>query len=205
MRLSRMVTLGAVSITILAAAGYGASIAQAASTHTQAPAGQAGNQDKDSHAAKYGIGEVLVDRGDGAGAVIWATYSTALGSPVGDTASGEFVFTCKNVTDGCNVSLKAYATKDGYLVYPRIVLTKQDNANGYVHGCEYGDGVNNEGGLATLTRMPSAITVGYGSTFDCGGNQTGSPDGVPYLNVPGASGQGIHYYVSTTWTFVKAP
>jgi hypothetical protein len=205
MRLSRALTLSAASVTILAAAGYGASIAQAASTHAQGPAGQGGNQDKNSRAVKYGIGEVLVDRGDGAGAVVWATYSTSLGSPVGDTASGEFVFTCKNVTNGCNVSLQAYATKDGYQVYPRIVLTKQDNTNGYVHGCEYGDGINNEGGLATLTKTPSPITVGYGSTFDCDGNQTGSPDGVSYLNVPGASGQGIHYYVSTTWTFEKVP
>jgi hypothetical protein len=174
-------------------------------TAAQGPAGPAGQQGpagQGAQALPYGIGEVQVDRGTGP--VTWAVNSTTLGSPVGDTASGEFEFTCSNVTAGCNISLKAYATAAGYEVYPRIVVTKQDNDTGDIEACEYGDGANNEGGLSALTTAASPVTVGYGSTWDCGGNQTGSPDSASYLNVPGAAGEGEHYYVQTTWSFQKA-
>ena len=168
------------------------------------PAGQQGPAGEDAQALPYGIGEVQVDRNGTGKPSTWAVYSTTLGSPVGDTASGEFEFTCSDVTDGCNISLQAYATAAGYGVYPRIVVTKQDNTTGDIQACEYGDGANNKGGVSALTTAASPVTVGYGSTWDCGGNQTGSPDSAQHLNVPGAAGEGEHYYVQTTWSFLKA-
>src|ERR1700722_4802656 len=168
------------------------------------PAGQQGHAGEDAQALPYGIAEVQVDRNGSGKPSTWGVYSTTLGSPVGDTASGEFEFTCSDVADGCNISLQAYATAAGYQVYPRIVVTKQDNNTGDIQACEYGDGANNAGGLSALTTAASPVTVGYGSTWDCGGNQTGSPDSAQHLNVPGAAGEGEHYYVQTTWSFVKA-
>jgi hypothetical protein len=82
----RVVTLSAASVTILAVAGLGAGIAQASSTHAQAPASSSDHHGDDE--TPYGIAEVHVDRHDGNGPVTWATYSTTLGSPVGDTTSG---------------------------------------------------------------------------------------------------------------------
>jgi hypothetical protein len=68
---------------------------------------------------------------------------------------------------------------------------------------------NNEGGVADLSTSssdPTAVDLGVGSTFDCGSAvQTGTPaDGVDHINVPGSSGQGIHYDAFTTLTFKKA-
>jgi hypothetical protein len=167
--------------------------------------GAPGAPGANAQALPYGIGEVLVDTGS-VPVIPWAVYSTTLGSPSpgGDTTSGEFEFTCKNVANGCNVSLQAYATAPGYKVYPRIILTKQDNTTEDVQACEYGDGTDNGGGTAALTNQASAVTVGYGSTWDCGGNEASSPNGAPSINVPGAAGEGEHYYVQTTWSFLKA-
>jgi hypothetical protein len=166
----------------------------------QGPAGPQGPAGKDAQALPYGIANVQVD------GTTWATYSTTIGSPVGDTASGAVRFTCKNATDGCNVSLQAYSTASGYAVYPRIILEKEDNSDGAKLTCEYADGTNNEGGVADLTGSAQTVDLGVGSTFDCGSTvQTGTPaDGVDHINVPGASGQGIHYDVFTTLTFTKA-
>lgn len=168
--------------------------------------GQAGPQGpagKDAQALPYGIANVQVD------GTTWATYSTTIGSPVGDTASGAVRFTCKNVTDGCNVSLEAYSTVSGTTLYPRLILEKEDNTNGAKLTCEYADGSTNDGGvtlLGTSATDPTKIGLGIGSTFDCGSTvQTGSPQGAVYqINVPGASGQGIHYDVFATLTFKKA-
>lgn len=163
----------------------------------QGPAG------KNAQALPYGIANVQVD------GTTWATYSTTIGSPVGDTASGAVRFTCKNATAGCNVSLQAYSTADGVTVYPRLILEKEDNTNGAKLTCEYADGSTNDGAvtaLGTSATDPTVVPLAVGSTFDCGSTvQTGSPGGeVLHINVPGASGQGIHYDVFTTLTFKKA-
>ena len=152
----------------------------------------------------YGVGQVWINTKYGT--TQWAQYETVeAGAPGGDQASGEFRFTC-TLADGCDLSLKAYSTADGYTVYPRIVLEKEDNTTGDKLTCEYADGTNNEGGTAALTGTAATINLGVGSTFDCGSTvQTGTPaDGVDHINVPGATGQGIHYDANVTLTFVKA-
>ncbi|HEX5115925.1 MAG TPA: hypothetical protein VFW65_12075 [Pseudonocardiaceae bacterium] len=139
----------------------------------------------------------------------WAQYETAeLGSPVGDQASGTVRFTCKNATDGCDVSLQGYSTADGWSVYPRIVLEKEDNTTGAKLTCEYADGADNNGATQPLTgtaAAPTTVMLGIGSTADCGGSQTGAqPSSVDHINVPGAAGQGIHYDAFVTLTFTKS-
>ncbi|HEX4254401.1 MAG TPA: hypothetical protein VH089_04890 [Streptosporangiaceae bacterium] len=149
----------------------------------------------------FGVGQVKVD------STTWAQYDAAeLGAPGGDDTSGTVRFTCKNATDGCNVSLSAYSTGTGWTVYPRLVLEKEDNSTGAKLTCEYADGSTNEGGTTALTGTAKVVPLGVGSTFDCGSaTQTGTaPDGVTSINVPGATGQGIHYDVFTTLTFIKA-
>lgn len=166
-------------------------------------------------ATTFGVGQVVVDRHDGAAGasnpVVWAQYSAAeLGSPIGDQASGTFRFTCKNATVGCDVSMRAYSTATGYTVYPRLDVQK-DTTDPTKKYCEYADGINNEVGPETgfssaLSSTATAITLGVGGSFDCGGSQTGSPaDGVASFNVPGANdGVGIHYDVAVSLTFMKS-
>jgi hypothetical protein len=154
-------------------------------------------------ATTFGVGQVQVD------GATWAQYDAAeLGAPGGDGTSGTVRFTCKKAA-GCNVSLAAYSTAKGWAVYPRILLQTEDNVNGYKKTCEYADGSNNEGAttaLGTDAAHPTAVPLGIGSTYDCGSSvQTGTPpDGVTSINVPGdATGEGLHYDVFTTLTFVK--
>ena len=52
----------------------------------------------------YGVATVNVSRG-GQPATAWATYSTALGSPVGDNTGGVFRFTCSTANAPCTVSV----------------------------------------------------------------------------------------------------
>ena len=150
----------------------------------------------------FGVGQVKI------GTTVWAQYETAeLGAPGGDQASGTFRFTCKTTT-GCDLSLSAYSTAPrGWTVYPRILIqTEDNNNNGYKKTCEYADGSNNEGATTALTGTAKPVPLGVGSTFDCGSTTqlSPAPDGVTSINVPGATGQGLHYDVFTTLTFVKA-
>jgi hypothetical protein len=162
-------------------------------------------------ATTFGIGQVLVHTSlTSPTPSVWAQYEVSeLGAPGGDQAGGTFRFTCKNATDGCDVSLQAYSTGDGWTVYPRIVMQKESNVDGSESTCEYADGVNNEvspetGFSAVLPTAPTALTLGIGSTADCGGSQTGTqPDGVASINVPGATGQGDHYDAAVTLSFVR--
>lgn len=88
----------------------------------QGPQGPQGNPGKPAPTPSYGIAEVLVSRG-GAAPTPWATYSTSLGSPVGDTASGTFRFTCSTAKAPCALSAEAYTTSNGTVtVYPRILM-----------------------------------------------------------------------------------
>jgi hypothetical protein len=151
-------------------------------------------------ATTFGIGDVQID------GATWAQYDAAeLGAPGGDGTSGTFRFTCHKDA-GCDVALKAYSTGTGWTVYPRILLQTEDNTSGVKKTCEYADGSTNENGTTALTGTAATVPLGVGSTFDCGSTtQTGTaPDGVQFINVPGDSaGEGLHYDVFTTLTFVK--
>lgn len=171
----------------------------------QGPQGPAG---QNAQALPYGIGEVLVDRGKGASP--WATYSTTLGSPVGDTTGGSFRFTCNNTANGCNVSFQAYATVQNYFVYPRLLIVKVSQATGAYSDCEYADGVDNENDPGAITTTAAPVELGIGGTLDCGSTvQTttsadvtpdkGSGYDVSEINVPG----GYYYDVFTTLTFTN--
>lgn len=146
----------------------------------------------------YGIAQVLVKRGTGA-AGVWATYSTTLGSPVGDTTSGTFRFTCSTTNALCDVTVQAYTTSTGTVkVYPRILIYKSSIDTGQVFGqCEYGDGTDNNGGTATLTTTVAPITLGIGGSLDCGSAQAYPADGVAtHIQVPAG-----YYDVFSTFVF----
>jgi hypothetical protein len=186
--------------------------AEAAGTGPAGPAGPQGAKGDTGPAGPqgapavntFGVGQLWINTKFGL--TQWAQYETTeAGAPGGDQASGEFRFTC-TLTDGCDLSLKAYSTGDGYTVYPRIVLEKEDNTTGAKLTCEYADGTNNEGGTQDLTDTAATVLMGIGSTADCGSTvQTGTPaDGVDHINVPGSTGQGIHYDANITLTFAKA-
>jgi len=178
---------------------------QKGATGARGPAGPPG---KNAQALPYGIGQVLVDRG--AGATPWATYSTTLGSPVGDTESGTFRFTCKTVPAGCNLSVQAYTTASGYKVYPRVLIYKTDatGATPVMSTCEYADGSDNNGAMTavgTSAASPTLVPLGIGGSLDCGSTVQSIPANgvVDSINVPGAAGEGMHYDVFTTLTFTK--
>lgn len=150
-------------------------------------------------ATTFGVAQFTV------GTATWAQYTAPeLGAPGGDQAGGVVRFTCRDAVNGCDVSLKAYSTAEGWAVYPRIVLEKEDNTNGAKLTCEYADGANNDGGVAALTATAATVKLGIGSTADCGGAQTGTqPGSVDFINVPGATGQGLHYDAFVTLTFAR--
>ena len=166
----------------------------------QGPKGDKGDPGQKAPAPTYGIAQVLVSRG-GNTAVPWATYSTSLGSPVGDTTSGTFRFTCSTTNAPCVLSAQAYTTDSGTVkLYPRILIYKSDINTGQVSGeCEYADGTDNNGGQATLTQTAAPITLGIGGSLDCGSSQTYPPNGVASeIDVPAG-----YYDVFSTFTFSK--
>ena len=150
----------------------------------------------------FGVGQIFINTKYGN--TKWASFTAPLlGAPEGDQASGVFRFTC-TLADGCDLTLKAYSTADGWAVYPRILLTHEDNTNGAKKTCEYADGVDNDGGVADLTDTATEVPLGIGSTPDCGSTvQTSVSGAVDHINVPGSSGQGEHYDAEVTLTFVK--
>jgi len=74
--------------------------------------GKDGKDGVDAQALPYGIALVNVSRG-GAAATTWATYSTTIGSPVGDTASGTFRMSCSAAKAPCVITVQAYSTTIG--------------------------------------------------------------------------------------------
>ncbi len=165
-------------------------------TGPQGPKGDTGQQGP-AWAPSYGIAQVLVQRGTGSPAP-WATYSTTIGSPVGDSTGGTFRFTCSTTNAPCEVSLQAYATESGVTMYPRLLLYREDyNSGGPESYCEYGDGTDNNGGVATLGTSASAVTLGIGGSLDCGSSQVYPPDGVASeIEVPEG-----YYDVLSSFTF----
>jgi hypothetical protein len=170
----------------------------------QGAPGRDGANGKDAPLPQYGVATVNVKRGSGT-ADAWATYSTPLGSPVGDTASGSFRFTC-DPTKGhvpCTVSVRAAALGTGsgtVKVYPRVLIMRQDfNAGGPSSFCEYGDG-----GLATITKQASSATPTYspmqvhiGGSADCGGPDP-TAGNVDQITVPAG-----YYDVYSSFVFVS--
>lgn len=167
---------------------------QAGPTGPQGPAGPK------APALQYAEGVVLVKRGRGS-FTPWATDSTVLGSPLGfgDTASGEFRFTCSMANAPCAVSLAGEATEVGVTVYPRILIYKSDINTGQVFGqCEYGDGADNSGSYEPVGNTTSSpLTVGIGGSLDCGSSQAYPSNGVASeIDVPAG-----YYDVFTTFYF----
>ena len=131
-------------------------------------------------AEEYGVAVVMIARGAG-NPVPWGIFSTEIGSPVGDTASGTFRFTCTAAHVTCTVSIRAWVISDtstspaGF--HPRILLTRGGNEVSACAGgqyCEFGDGP-----FQAIPREPFPgddpleprpdLPINIGSTEDCGG------------------------------------
>ena len=187
------------------------------------PAGAMGLQGTpgiDAPAAEYGVAAVIVTR-PGAPASIWASYSTRMGSPVGDSAGGAFRFTCDNAAGTpCSVSVAATLfsnTASGALVYPRLLIHKQVIGSGVESYCEYADSSANPNpsalapigaqaipatpmGPAQLQPTHTPIAHNIGGSADCGAGQVMAPYvSVNQITVPA----GAHYDVFSTFTFIK--
>jgi hypothetical protein len=156
-----------------------------------------------SRSAEYGVATVNVSRG-GAPATAWATYSTALGSPVGDTTGGVFRFTCSTANAPCTVSVSAAILSSWHgtaSVYPRVLIYKQDyDTGGPEVYCEYGDGSTGAAPLA-LTKQPLSSSPAYtpvplniGGSDDCG--LAGPAGNVNQITVPAG-----YYDVNSTFLF----
>ena len=98
------------------------------------------------------------------------------------------------------------------MVYPRLLIHKQaDLANAPITFCEYADGANNNAGLAGIQRVPTLadavtamqtpLSMGIGSSLDCGSTQPYTPD-VTEIWVPAASAADSAFYdVAATFSF----
>jgi hypothetical protein len=173
--------------------------------------GKDGRDGKDAPAAEYGVGGVYVTRGAGQ-PVRWATYSTRLGSPVGDTTGGVFRFTCRTADVSCKVAVQAAVLSDtpagNYVVYPRVLVQKAgdpDAGSAAQTYCEYADG-SAGARPASLTPVSLAtnpfaaygpLTVNIGGSADCG--LAGPAGDVTEIVVPKG-----YYDVMTTFAFVKS-
>ncbi len=173
----------------------------------EGPAGPHGAPGVDAPAAEYGTAAVLVQRGAGL-ATPWAVYSTRLGSPVGDTTSGAFRFTCSVANAPCRLSVAAAVLSNGptsqAYVWPRVILQKQPINGGPQSYCEYGDGVNSPDPFGLVESQPSSslptftpLTLHIGGSADCGGPV---PDAgaVSVITVPAG-----YYDVFSTFVFKK--
>ncbi len=136
---------------------------------------------------EYGVANVRVDRGSGPG--IWATYSTTVGSPVGDTAGGAFRFTCSDAQAPCKVSATADVLSGSTgtaHVYPRILIQTESLSGGPQSYCEYADGADNSNDLDSIDRVPTStslstfpvLDLGIGGSLDCGASQPYPAGGV---------------------------
>ena len=162
--------------------------------------GNGGSDDTNS----YGVASVWVSRG-GNPATAWATYSTLLGSPVGDNTGGVFRFTCSTANAPCTVAVKAAVLSDSAdpgSVYPRVLIYKQDyNVGGPEVYCEYGDGSTGSAPLAVTPQAPTstpaytAVPLNIGGSDDCG--LAGPAGDVNQITVPAG-----YYDVKSTFVFL---
>ena len=123
----------------------------------------------------------------GAPATSWATYSTALGSPVGDTTGGTFRFTCSTAKAPCVIDVTAKVTGSDHLLQPRLLIYRQGDGTGGgtldEQYCEYLDGT-----FPNVTSAGVSVPMSAGSTFDCGSAET-------QINAPSADLQVASYVV----------
>ena len=165
-----------------------------------------GNDDNNDDNPSYGVATVNVSRG-GSAATAWATYSTVLGSPVGDTTGGVFRFTCSTANAPCTVAVKAAVLSDASgttAIYPRVLIYRQDyNAGGPEVYCEYGDGSTGSLPLAitqqALSSTPAytAVPLNIGGTADCVPTVSAPGGDVDVITVPSG-----YYDVHSTFTFL---
>src|SRR5262245_30437801 len=95
----------------------------------QGPTGLAGPPGQNASALEYAVVSVFVDRGNGP--TRYATFSVALGSPVGTTTGGDFRFSCSATQAPCKISYGAAVISDqsgNALVHPRLLIHKQYGA-----------------------------------------------------------------------------
>lgn len=99
----------------------------------------------------------------------------------------------------CKVSVKAYATADGYSVYPRLLIHTESLDGGPQTYCEYADGTDNNGGKAALTGTATDVSLGVGGSLDCNPpTQTIGNGTVSFIEVPPG-----YYDVDETFHFSK--
>jgi hypothetical protein len=159
---------------------------------------------KGASAAEYGVATVNVSRG-GNPASAWATYSTRLGSPVGDTTGGVFRFTCSTANAPCTVAVNAAVLSSSHGAadfYPRVLIYRQDyNSGGPEIYCEYGDGSTGAAPLSIAKQASSAtptytaVPVNIGGSDDCG--LAGPAGDVNQITVPSG-----YYDVHSTFVFL---
>lgn len=172
------------------------------------PAGPAGP----STAGEYAVGNVFVSRGSAAPG-LWASYSAAMGSPIGTTTGGQFRFTCSLAQAPCKVSIAAAVlsnTTGSALVYARVLIYKQDIGGPEVF-CEYADGSDNSNTSATISHVPMStaasaintpLNMGIGGSLDCGSTQTRPASGVVNeIWVPAGLNGTADYDVFATFAF----
>jgi hypothetical protein len=172
----------------------------------QGPQGPPGPPSADGPAAEYGVANVFVDKETG-NPVRYATYSVELGSPVGTSTGGQFRFTCTAAQSPCRVSLKAAvlsARSGEALVYPRVLIHRQDSGSSPMTYCEYANGGVNRVSRVELgtgaDEIRETLTMNIGGSLDCGSNQP-YRQRVDEIWVTNGSTDTAHYDVWTTVNF----
>jgi hypothetical protein len=170
----------------------------------QGPAGAAGKDAPE----EYGVAYVRVQRGATGPQSVWATYSTELGSPVGDTTGGTFRFTCTAAQEPCRLSVVAKVLSDtssaAGKVYPRVLIYRGGDPDSAVTPefyCEYGDGP-----FTAVPRAPksdttptgAAVPLHIGGSADCNGPDT-TAGAVAEIGVPKG-----YYDVFSTFAFTTS-
>jgi len=185
----------------------------------QGPTGLAGPPGQDASALEYAVVSVFVEKVGGNGPTRYATFSVALGSPIGTTTGGNFRFTCQPAQAPCKISYGAAVISDqsgNALVHPRLLIHKEDSPGAPITFCEYADGANNNAGLDQIPRVPSLqdavsamqtpLNMGIGGTLDCGSTQTYPITGVvTEILVPAASNGSSTAFYDVAATFAFSP
>ena len=181
------------------------------------PTGLAGPPGQNAPALEFAVVSVFVDRGNGP--TRYATFSVALGSPVGTTTGGDFRFSCSAAQAPCKISYGAAVISDqsgNALVHPRLLIHKENGPGAPITFCEYADGANNNAGLDQIPRVPSLqdavsamqtpLNMGIGGTLDCGSTQTYPITGVvTEILVPAASNGSSTAFYDVAATFAFSP
>jgi hypothetical protein len=158
--------------------------------------GKNGKDGADAASPRYAQAQIWVYRGSGnKPGTPWATYSTPLGSPFGDTTGGTFRFTCSTAQAPCEISVKTATSAGTAHVYPRLLVYKQGDGDGggdlnEVY-CEYADGPTSS---VSSTLTQDAVNIG--GSADCGSPVT-TAGNVQSISVPNG-----YYDVQSTFAFL---